>query len=426
MDPHRFLHIIELFEEVIVTQQEIRVAVIGAGMAGKAHAAGYRTAPSIYASTLPNIRLVSIADANAQLAEETAARYGFERFDTSWQAIAEADDIDVVSVVVANFLHREIVEALLASGKHVLCEKPLSDTIEDAEAMIEAAGRAASNGTIARIGLTYRRSPAVAHIRDLIQSGELGEVLHFSGHYWTDYGSNPMAPISWRYKGPNGSGALADVGSHLTYLAEFVAGSDFSEVRGGQLSTVITQRPKPLGAVVGHEGGAVSDEFEPVENDDVASFSGNFAGGGTATIQVTRISQGHPNTLGFEVFCEKGSILFDFRKPGEFHIFTPATSDAASQEAGYRTITLGPNHPYWRGGLAMDAPGVGLGQNEGFVFQARAFLEEVAGIAEEQGLPRCATLEEGLHNMQLIDAVSQSAAEGGATVAVPVLEPVNN
>jgi predicted dehydrogenase len=229
-----------------------------------------------------------------------------------------------------------------------------------------------------------------------------------------------MAPISWRYKGPNGSGALADVGSHLTYLAEFVAGSDFSEVRGGQLSTVITQRPKPLGAVVGHEGGAVSDEFEPVENDDVASFSGNFAGGGTATIQVTRISQGHPNTLGFELFCEKGSVFFDFRKPGEFHIFTPATSSDASQEAGYRTVTLGPNHPYWRAGLAMDAPGVGIGQNEGFVFQARSFLEEVAAISEADSLPRCATLEEGLHNMQLIDAISQSAAENGATVAVPV------
>ena len=326
----------------------------------------------------------------------------------------------MVSVVVANFLHREIVEALLASGKHVLCEKPLSDNIEDAQAMIHAAEDAESKGVIARIGLTYRRSPAVAHIRDLVLSGELGKVLHFSGHYWTDYGSNPMAPISWRYKGPNGSGALADVGSHLTYLAEFVAGSDFSEVRGGQLSTVITQRPKPLGAVVGHEGGAVSDEFEPVENDDVASFSGNFAGGGTATIQVTRISQGHPNTLGFELFCEKGSVFFDFRKPGEFHIFTPATSSDASQEAGYRTVTLGPNHPYWRAGLAMDAPGVGIGQNEGFVFQARSFLEEVAGISEADSLPRCATLEEGLHNMQLIDAVSQSAAENGATVAVPV------
>lgn len=409
-----------------MTHNEIRVAVIGAGMAGKAHAAGYRTAPTVFSSTLPKIRLVSIADANAALAEETAARYGFERFDTSWQAIAEADDIDVVSVVVANFLHREIVEALLVSGKHVLCEKPLSDTIGDAEAMIAAASAAAETGTIARIGLTYRRSPAVAHIRNLIQSGELGKVLHFSGHYWTDYGSNPNAPISWRYKGPNGSGALADVGSHLTYLAEFVAGSDFSEVCGGQLSTVITQRPKPIGAVVGHEGGAVSDEFEVVENDDVASFSGTFAGGGTATIQVTRISQGHANTLSFEVFCEKGSILFDFRKPGEYQIFTPATSVDSSQEAGYRTITLGPQHPYWRGGLAMDAPGVGLGQNEGFVYQARAFLDEVAGIPAEQSLPRCASLEEGLHNMQLIDAVAQSAAAGGATIAVPVLEPVTN
>ncbi len=393
--------------------QEIRVAVIGAGMAGKAHAAGYRTAPSVFASTLPKVRLVSIADANAELAEEAATRFGFERFDTSWQAIAEADDIDVVSVVVANFLHREIVEALLASGKHVLCEKPLSDTIDDAEAMVAAAESAS---TVARIGLTYRRSPAIAHIRDLIQSGKLGKVLHFSGHYWADYGSNPNAPISWRYKGPNGSGALADVGSHLTYLAEFVAGSDFADVRGGQLSTVIAERPKPLGAVVGHEGGAVSDEFEAVENDDVASFSGSFAGGGTATIQVSRISQGHPNTLGFEVFCENGSILFDFRHAGQFQIFTPQ-----EDESGYRTIILGPNHPYWRGGLAMDAPGVGVGQNEGFVYQARAFLEEVAGIPEEHSLPRNASFAEGLHNMQLINAVAASAEAGGTAVDVPVL-----
>lgn len=397
--------------------QEIRVAVIGAGMAGKAHAAGYRTAPTVFSSTLPRIRLVSIADANAGLAEETAARYGFERFDTSWQAIVDAEDIDVVSVVVGNFLHRDIVEALLASGKHVLCEKPLSDTIEDAQAMVATAETAGATGTIARIGLTYRRSPAVAYIRNLIQSGTMGSVLHFSGQYWTDYGSNPNAPISWRYKGPNGSGALADVGSHLTYLAEFIAGSDFSEVRGGQLSTVITERPRPLGAVVGHEGGAVSDEFESVDNDDVASFSGDFAGGGTATIQVSRISQGHPNTLGFEVFCQNGSILFDFRHPGQFQIFTLQEGDS-----GYRTITLGPDHPYWRGGLAMDAPGVGIGQNEGFVYQARAFLEEVAGIPEDQSLPRNASLAEGLHNMQLINAVAESAAAAGAAVTVPVAE----
>ncbi|WP_080792808.1 Gfo/Idh/MocA family protein [Corynebacterium pacaense] len=394
--------------------QEIRVAVIGAGMAGKAHAAGYKTAPTVFSGELPPVRLVSIADAYEPLARETARRFGFERFDTSWQAIVDADDIDVVSVVVANALHREIVEALLASGKHVLCEKPLSDTIADAEAMVSAAE---ASDRVARIGLTYRRSPGIAHIRNLVRSGELGAVLHINGFYWTDYGSNPNAPMSWRYKGPNGSGALADVGSHLTYLAEFIAGSEFSEVRGGQLSTVIGERPRPVGNVVGHEGGAVSDEYEAVENDDIASFSGSFAGGGTATLQVSRVSQGHPNSLGFEVFCERGSAIFDFRSPGQFQIFTPQDSDA-----GYRTVTLGPHHPYWRGGLAMDAPGVGVGQNEQFVYQARAFLEEVAGVPESESLPRNASFAEGLHNMQLIDAVAESAAEGGRTVDVPALE----
>ena len=395
---------------------DIGVAVIGAGMAGKAHAAGYRTAPTVYDSTLPPVRLVSIADAYAPLAESTARRFGFERFDTSWQAVAEADDIDVVSVVVANALHREIVEALLAAGKHVLCEKPLSDTLPDARAMVAAADAAS---TVARIGLTYRRSPAVAHIRDLVQSGRLGRVLNVSGHYWTDYGCNPDSPISWRYKGPNGSGALADVGSHLTYLAEFVAGSEFASVRGGTLSTVIPTRPKPLGAVVGHEGGAVSAEREDVDNDDVAAFSGEFAGGGTATLQVSRVAAGHANTLAFEVFGEKGSARFDFRHPGQFELFLPEADDA-----GYRTVTLGPAHPYWRGGLAMDAPGVGVGQNEGFVFQARAFLEEVAGIPESASLPRNAGFDEGLHNMLLIDAVARSAALGGGSVPVPATTPV--
>lgn len=394
-----------------MSNSSIGVAVIGAGMAGKAHAAGYRSAPSVYATTLPEIRLVTIADAYEPLAKETAARFGFERYDTSWQAVVEADDVDVVSVVVANSMHREIVEALLKAGKHVLCEKPLSDSLDDAQAMVDAAD---ASDVVARIGLTYRRSPGVAHIRDLVASGKLGQPLHVSGHYWTDYGCNPRAPISWRYKGPNGSGALADVGSHLTYLAEFVAGSEFNEVRGGQLNTIITQRPKPLGAVVGHEGGAVSNEYEPVENDDFASFSGSFTNSSTATLQVSRTSPGHPNTLGFEVFCETGSVSYDFRRPGEFHLFTPETEDA-----GYRTVTLGPTHPYWRGGLAMDAPGVGVGQNEGFIFQARAFLEEVAGIPEAESLPRNASFAEGLHNMQLIDAIAKSAEAGGSEQSVP-------
>ena len=117
----------------------IGIAVIGAGMAGRAHTAAYRSAPTLYESVLPPLRYVSIADVSPELGDLAARRFGYERNDTSWQAIAEADDIDVVSVVIANSLHREVVEGLLAAGKHVLCEKPLSDTLEDARAMAETA-----------------------------------------------------------------------------------------------------------------------------------------------------------------------------------------------------------------------------------------------------------------------------------------------
>ena len=150
----------------------IGVAVIGAGMAGRAHAAGYRIAPTLYASTLPPLRFVSIADVSPEFGELAARRFGYERSDTSWQAIADNPEIQVVSVVVANSLHREIVEGLLAAGKHVLCEKPLSDTLDDARAMAEMARTA---DTVARIGFTFRRAPGVAALRDLVTSGALGQ-----------------------------------------------------------------------------------------------------------------------------------------------------------------------------------------------------------------------------------------------------------
>ena len=118
---------------------DIGVAVIGAGMAGKAHAAAYRSASTLFGPALPPIRLVSIGDVNPTFGGAAAQRFGYQRTDADWRAIAEADDIDVVSVVIANFLHREVVEGLLAAGKHVLCEKPLSDTLDDARAMATAA-----------------------------------------------------------------------------------------------------------------------------------------------------------------------------------------------------------------------------------------------------------------------------------------------
>jgi oxidoreductase family, NAD-binding rossmann fold domain protein len=386
----------------------IGIAVIGAGMAGKAHAAAYRVAPTLYASTLPDLRYVSIGDVNAEVGRAAARRYGYERSDTDWRAIADDPDIQVVSVVIANSLHLEVVRGLIEAGKHVLCEKPLSDTLASARKMVDLAREASS---AVRIGLTYRRQPGVAAIRDWIRDGTLGRVLHFSGRYWCDYGCNPMAPMSWRYKGPMGSGALADLGSHLTYLSEFLCG-EITTVSGGAFATAIKERPVPLGAVVGHGLAAVSDRKETVENDDYATFTA-FFGETRGSLEVSRVAAGYPNGLDFEVFCENGAASFHQDTPSQVRLYLNGDHPGRN---GYRTVNLGSDHPYVAGGMPIDVSGVGFGQNEGFTYQARAFLEEVAGIPEEESLPRNASFDEGVHNMEILAAVARSAADNGKQV----------
>lgn len=386
----------------------IGIAVIGAGMAGKAHAAAYRVAPTLYESTLPDLRYVSIGDMNAEVGRAAARRYGYERSDTDWRAIADDPDIQVVSVVIANSLHLEVVRGLIEAGKHVLCEKPLSDTLASARKMADLAREASS---VVRIGLTYRRQPGVAAIRDWIRDGTLGRVLHFSGRYWCDYGCNPMAPMSWRYKGPMGSGALADLGSHLTYLSEFLCGG-ITAVSGGAFATAIKERPVPLGAVVGHGLAAVSDRKETVENDDYAAFTA-FFGETRGSLEVSRVAAGYPNGLDFEVFCENGAASFHQDTPSQVRLYL---NDDHPGRNGYRTVNLGSDHPYVAGGMPIDVSGVGFGQNEGFTYQARAFLEEVAGIPEEESLPRNASFDEGVHNMEILAAVARSAADNGKQV----------
>ncbi|HEY3000792.1 MAG TPA: Gfo/Idh/MocA family oxidoreductase, partial [Kribbellaceae bacterium] len=362
-----------------MTSSSIGVAVIGAGMAGRAHLAGYRAATAIHGVGLPEVRFVAVGDVNAAVGKETADRFGYQRAESSWQAIAEAPDIDVVSVVVANSLHREIVEGLLAAGKHVLCEKPLAPSVEDAEAMV-AAARASDRVTAT--GFTFRRSPAINAVREQLESGAIGRPLHLDGHYWCDYGCDPMAPMSWRYKGGPGSGALADIGAHLVDLAEFLCGP-IESVGGAVLATYISERHLPVGSVVGHALAAVSEETEPVENEDLVSFTVRFASGATATLSASRTAFGHPNGLGFQIFGETGAATFDLARASEFGFVDTSAPHATH---GFRQVLVGPDHPYITGGLPMDFPGVGHGQNDLFAFQARAFLGQVAGV---EGLPAC-------------------------------------
>src|ERR1700712_1730844 len=381
----------------------INVAVIGAGMAGRSHAQAYRNAQTVFGSDAPPVRLVAIADVNEAFATQTAERYGFERAETSWQAIAEADDIDAVSIVVANHLHREIAEGLLAAGKHVLCEKPLAPSVADAQAMV-AAARAA--GKVASCGFSYRRSPAVSAVAEQINAGALGTVLHFDGRYWCDYSADPDAPTSWRYTGPVGSGALADLGSHLIDLSEQLCGPIVS-ISGAALPIVITDRPVPLGSALGHAAGvAVSDERDPVTNEDIATFVVEFAGGAAGTFSISRVTWGHPNDLAFDVFGSKAAARFDLSRNAEFG-FVDNTPDPVTN--GWRRVIVGAAHPYVAAAQSMPFSGIGHGGQEYFTYQARSFLDQIAGLDR---LPAQASFADGLRNLQVEEAIVEAALTG--------------
>jgi predicted dehydrogenase len=389
--------------------EQISVAVIGAGMAGRSHAAAYRMAGSVSGPGLPPIRLAAIADANVALAEDGARRYGYEKALPSWEAVAEDPSIDAVSIVVGNALHRPIAEALVAAGKHVLCEKPLAGSMEDARAMVALENQ---GKVVTAVGYTYRRSPAIATIRDHIRKGELGELTTLHARYWCDYACDPRGPLSWRFKGGMGSGALGDIGAHIIDQGEYLCGP-IASVSGGNVSIQIPKRPLPLGAVVGHGAAPVSSEMGEVENEDTATFTARFQSGLAATFSVSRTAFGMPNGLGFDIYGTGGRCSFDFHRPAEYEI------DDAQPEArtrGLRRVIVGPQMPYFKGGYPMEAPGVGIGNQEGFIYQARAFLDQIAGFADP--LPPNATFADGLRSMEIIEAVVQSAKSDGAAVAI--------
>ena len=390
----------------------LSVAVIGAGMAGTTHANAWRQVGTVFDLGLPKVRLAAIADAYEPFATDAAERYGYEKAVTDWRDVADDPGIDIVSIVVGNALHREIAEAMIRAGKHVLCEKPLADTLENARAMAEAEKEA---GVVTAVGFTYRRNAAVAKLAELVASGHLGEINHFDGRYWCDYGVDPTTPMAWRYKGPMGSGALGDVGSHLIDTAETILGPIVS-VSGAAMMTSITERPVATGHVTrGTALDAANATYEPVENDDVATFTARFAGGAVGTFSCSRVAWGLPNSLMVDVLGTRGRASWDLARCGEIKI---DDANSPADLGGARRVLVNPSFPYFARGSSMAFGGVGLTQIEQFTYQAHAFLQQVAGVTGEAALPPCATFADGYREMLIADAVARSAAADGAAIDV--------
>ena len=394
-----------------MSTESLSVAVIGAGMAGTTHANAWRQVGTVYDLGLPKVRLAVIADAYEPFAADTAERYGYEKAVTDWRRVADDPGIDIVSIVVGNALHREIAEALIRAGKHVLCEKPLADTLENAKAMAEAERTA---GVVTATGFTFRRNAAVAQLAELVHSGHLGEINHFDARYWCDYGADPSTPMAWRYKGPMGSGALGDVGSHLIDTAETICGPLVS-VSGAAMTTAIEERPVAKGHVTRGTALDTADaSYEPVENDDVATFTARFANGAVGTFSCSRVAWGLPNSLMVDVLGSRGRASWDLSRCGEIKI---DDTDSPAGLGGARRVLVNPGFPYYGRGSSMAVAGVGLTQIEQFTYQAHAFLQQVAGVTDG-ALPPCATFADGYREMLIADAVARSAANGGTAIDV--------
>ncbi len=397
-----------------MTPTPLSAAVIGAGMAGTTHANAWRQVGTVFDLDLPPVRLATIADAHLPFAQDAAQRYGYEKATDNWRDIVDDPSIDIVSIVVGNALHLEMAQALARAGKHVLCEKPLTDTLESAEKMARLESEV---DVVTAIGYTYRRNSAMAQLAHLARSGYLGEIFHIDGRYWCDYGVDPNVPMAWRYQGPMGSGALGDIGSHLVDAAEFICGP-IASVSGAVLTTAIKDRPVAQAVVAGGRGAAAastSTHREPVENDDVATFTAHFASGAAGTFSVSRVAYGMPNDLIINVMGGKGRAMWDLARCGEIHVDDGA--GAADGLGGARQILVNPAFPYFARGSSMAFGGVGLTQIEQFTYQAYAFLQQVVGRADD-ALPPCATFADGYREMRILDAIARSAAAGGAAIAI--------
>lgn len=377
----------------------LRVAMVGHAFMGNAHSQAWRTAPRFFDLPLqPAMSLLVGHDAGRAAA--AADRLGWEASSADWREAVTRDDIDLVDICTPGDTHAEIAVAALEAGKHVLCEKPLANTVAEAERMAAAADVARGHGVRSMVGFTYRRVPAIGLARQLVEQGRIGEVRHVRAQYLQDWIADPDAPLSWRLdKSKAGSGALGDIGAHVIDLTQYITGDRIREV-SGRLETFVKERPYPAGETAGSlGGGGTSAQRGPVTVDDAASFLATFAGGAMGVFEATRFATGRKNAIRIEVNGSRGSLAFDFEDMNVLEFFD-AGEDA--ETAGFRRIlATEPTHPYvghwWPAGH-------GLGYEHGFTHQV---VDLVTAIAEETDPVPGFT--DGLGVQRVLDAVETSS-----------------
>ncbi|PWJ06531.1 dehydrogenase [Streptomyces sp. NWU49] len=384
----------------------LRVGMVGYAFMGAAHSQGWRTAGRVFDLPLsPELTVVCGRDADAVRA--AADRHGWADAETDWRALVERDDVDLVDICTPGDSHAEIALAALAAGKHVLCEKPLANTVAEAEAMVRAADEARERGKVAMVGFNYRRVPATALARRMVTEGRLGALRHVRVTYLQDWLVDPAFPLTWRLRREQaGSGSLGDLGAHIVDLAQYLAGERLAGV-SALTETFVRERPLPTAPSSGLAAVSAAGTGQ-VTVDDAALFTGRFASGALASFEATRYATGRKNALRIELNGERGSLAFDLERLNELS-YHDGTEPGA--HAGFRRILVTePEHPY------LDAwwpPGHGLGYEHTFVHQARDLVHAVA-----EGRTPEPSFADGLQVQRVLAAVEESAEKNSVYTTI--------
>ncbi|SDS64725.1 Predicted dehydrogenase [Pseudarthrobacter equi] len=378
------------------------VAAIGYAFMGKAHSNAWRNVASFF--DVPAFEQKVLVGRDATAVAEAATRYGWAESATDWREVIDRDDIHIIDICAPGWMHAEIAIAALEAGKHVLVEKPLANTLAEAELMTAAAAKARARGVQSMIGFNYRRVPALALARELIAEGRLGTVRHVRAAYLQDWLADDQSPMTWRLrKETAGSGALGDIASHAIDQVLYLLGDQVTEVTG-RLHTFVPQRPG---------GNSAGEGLEDVTVDDAAWATLSLASGAIASVEVSRVATGQKNSLKLEIYGDKGTILFDLENLNELG-FLDAT--APVREQGFRRILVNePEHPYLE---AWWPQGHIIGWEHTFTHQVRDFLTAI-----RDQTPPSPSFEEGLNVQYILNAVEESAAAKSALIQLPGTSP---
>jgi predicted dehydrogenase len=365
----------------------LRFGLIGSGYMGRAHAIALHGAAATFGADYA-VECAVLADATPDQAKRAAGALGFAASTADWRELIADQRIDVVDITTPNYLHADMALAAIQAGKHVYCEKPLALDLQQSLAIVTAAQRAKVCNAI---GFNYICNPMLHVARDMIATGELGEIVTFRGSYLEDYMSDPAGPYTWRCQRQlAGSGALADLGSHLVNMGHFLLGP-IARV-SASLSTVHQQRLDPA-----------SGQRRTVENEDIAQALVEYSSGVRGTMEISRVATGYKCGLAVEVHGTRGTLLFDQERMNELKFYS--TGDAPGRR-GFRTILAGPEHADYA--AFCPAPGHGLGINDLKVIEVRNLIRAI-----RTGSAASPDFAEGLRVQQVMTAMERSSGERG-------------